>query len=276
MRKHLDSVLDYFAYFSYAPTLQEIYTFFPKKISVQTLKTYLLKEVKNASIVQLSHNRYFRPSESDSYTIPQYSIFREKKIKKSLQQYLKILPLLPFVRFIGVTGASAMSGYRQGDDLDLCIVSKTRYIWTTRFFAVVIAKILGIHTSTGVCLNLFFDEEDLFIPLDKQNSYIAHELVQMKPIIDKDHIYGRFFHVNQWIYTYFPNIRTQRHIKSHEQPHSKRVEFVPQLTHIDMFFKLIQLPIINRNHTSLFISPGQLWLFKNDFEKKLKRKGLVI
>lgn len=276
MRKHLCTVLDYFAYFSHAPSFQELYTFFPKKISTQTLKAYLHREVSNGFIRKLPHNRYFRLSRSDSYTIPQYSIFTRKNIQILIQLYLKILSLLPLVRFVSVTGASAMSGYRADDDLDLCIVAKKHYIWTTRFFAVILAKVLGVHTNTGVCLNLFFDEQDLLIPPDKQNSYIAHELIQMKPIIDKNSLHGRFFQKNSWIRNYYPNLRTQRTDGSNRQSSSEQEDSLRRLRHIDQFFKSIQLPIIKRNHTSLFISAGQLWLFKNDFEKKLKRRGLVI
>lgn len=276
MRKHLCTVLDYFAYFSYAPSFQEIYTFFPKKISIQTLRSCLHKEASNGFIHKLPHNRYFRPSRSDSYTIPQYSIFRKKNIQKPIQLYLRILSLLPLVRFVSVTGASAMSGCRADDDLDLCIVSKRYHIWTTRFFAVILAKMLGIHTHTGVCLNLFFDEQDLLIPSDKQNSYIAHELVQMKPIVDKDSLHGRFFRKNSWILKYYPNVRIQRINEPHRQLHSEQDDSLPRLTHIERFFRSIQLPIIRKNHTSLLITSGQLWLFKNDFEKKLKRRGLVI
>lgn len=169
-----------------------------------------------------------------------------------------------------------MSGYKEDDDLDLCIVSRRGLIWTTRFMVVVIAKLFGIHTPTGVCLNLFFDEYDLRIPLDKQNSYIAHELLQMKPVVDKDTLHKRFFQNNAWINRYYPNARIQEVERIHNPPLSGNVKFLHWITHVDRLFKSIQLPIIKHNRTSLFVSAGQLWLFKRDFEKKLKRQGLVI
>lgn len=276
MKAHLLTVFDYFAYFSYAPSFSEIHTFFPRKISVKTLKEYLAKEVSDGSLVLLSHNRYFRASRSDSYTIPQYSIFSRKTIKKVIQRYLDVLTLIPLVRFVGVTGASAMNGYRINDDLDLCIVTKKGFMWTTRFLVVCIAKILGIHSRTGVCLNLFFDERNLIIPVAKRNSYIAHELIQMKSIIDKDLIHEGFFQSNSWIAHYYPNIRMKLSPKIHYESHAAYNYFFSVITHVDRWFKLIQLPIIKRNKTALFISPHQLWLFKYDFEKKLKRQGLVI
>ena len=276
MKAHLRTVFDYFAYFSYAPSFSEIHTFFPKKISAKALKDYLANEVSGGSLVLLSHNRYFRASKSDSYTIPQYSIFTRKTIQKDIQRYLDVLMLIPLVRFVGVTGASAMNGHRIDDDLDLCIVTKKGFMWTTRFLVVCIAKLLGIHTSTGVCLNLFFDERDLIIPATKRNSYIAHELIQMKPIVDKDFTHKRFFQSNPWITQYYPNIRIQLSPKTSRESQAAHNYFFSLITHIDRWFKLIQLPIIKRNETALFISPHQLWLFKYDFEKKLKRRGLVI
>lgn len=326
MKKDLLIVLEYFGYFSYAPSFDEIYTFFPHRVSKKNLQILLTAEVRGKKILRLSHKRqsgpfYRSPSHyplitnHSLYTLPQYSINRDEKLKikdqkskveknkwriRAIQIYIHILKFIPIIRFVGITGASAMTGLDENDDLDLCIVTAYQFLWAARFWAVVCAKILGIHTKTGVCLNLFFDEIDLEIPPKKQNSYIAHELLQMKPIADKDHIYNRFLNENQWIYRYFPNAKAQntQHItcnmkhpmqnlsfKYDKYLLSEVYEIKTKMLHatcyklhefVDRLFKSLQLPLIKHNHTALFITPTQLWLFKNDFEKKLKRKGLVI
>ncbi|MCX6732289.1 MAG: hypothetical protein NTV98_02000 [Candidatus Roizmanbacteria bacterium] len=285
MRRNLHTVLEYFAYFLYAPSSEEIYTFFPKKISKKNLTILLEKELKGQKILRLPNNMHYRAFQGLSdhyslvtnhvrYTLPQYSTQiisdDKKKLDTTVQIYISLLKMCPLVRFVGVTGKSAMRGLQNNDDLDLCIVTKHTQLWTTRFFVVMCAKILGIHTKTGVCLNLFFDEQNVVIPHKKQNSYIAHEMLQMKKIVDKDHIYERFLFENSWLLNYFPNVKSLN-IKRNNQGKTWIM-----CTWIDYLFRAIQLPIIIRNRTAFLITTTQLWLFKNDFEKKLKRVGLVI
>ena len=316
MNKYLLTVLNYFEYFAYAPFFDEIYTFFPHKISKKTLKSLLIEETEAKTIIRLSQkssdkqyslfqsssSHYTLVTNHSLYTLPQYSIPTSPRLRGAgsiknswniltIQRYIEILQAFPFVRFVGVTGTSAMRGFRKNDDLDLCIVAKHGLLWTTRFFTVALAKILRIHTQTGVCLNLFFDESDLIIPLKKHNSYIAHELLQMKPISDKNRVYQRFLDENEWIYTFFPNAphvtpanppATQGFIAlragvgiQKRKLYRSRIKF-GMTQRMEWLFKSIQFPIIHRNRAAFLITPTQLWLFKNDFEKKLKRSGLVI
>jgi hypothetical protein len=292
MRKDLYHVLAYFGYFDYAPSFEEIYTFFPKKITRKQLLDYLQQECKRKKLVRLPKNKVFGPSEQSifnfnlrfkfpRYTLPQYSISRQslvagrqrKYIDMRVQVYLFILRIIPLVRFVGITGRSAVEGLRMNDDIDLFIIAKGGFIWTTRFIVVILAKLIGIRGRNGVCLNLFFDESDLTITKMKQNSYIAHEILQVRPIVDKQNIYHALIGANRWIFNYFPNA---------SQPKAKglklKVRKVNKVLHatynfLDSFFKSIQLPIIQKNKTGFRITDHQLWLFKSDFEAQLKQRG---
>jgi len=299
MSKHILTVLNYFAYFLYAPSLDELRTFFPRKISKKNLQIILYKEIRQKKLSELKNNNRFRlpqqsifnnnlMSEFPRYTLPQYSIGIQKKLKiknqtswfwtvRIIQTYFQVLKHLPFVLFVGITGKSAMSGIDEKDDVDIFIITKKNLLWTTRFVSIVLAKILGIHTKNGVCLNLFFDESDITIPQKKQNSYVAHEILQMKPIIDNADIYRKFLKNNQWIYRYFPNAESRniKRVMQNVKINKKDTRYASNKC-IERLLKSIQLPIIIKNDTALSISNTQLWLFKKDFEKKLKRRGLVI
>jgi hypothetical protein len=257
MDAYLNQVLTYFSYFHYTPSWAELYLFFPVRIPQTKLRALLRKKKLNVA--------FFVPQN----TPPQYSTSWRFRL------YFQSLRWCPLVRFVGITGASAMRGLRPTDDIDLCIVTSQSLIWTTRLYTVILAKLLGIHTKTGVCLNLFFDEGDLSIAYEKQNSYIAHELLQMKPLVDKNQISVRFLQDNRWLLTYFPNAVTKLRGKKYRGQTSSPIHNRVSIF-LDSLFRFVQLPIIKRNKTSLFINATQLWLFKNDFEKKLKRRGLVI
>ena len=311
MRKQILTVLSYFGHFGYAPSFDEIFTFFPQKIGKKTLKIALKKEVEKGRVVRMSakmNRTMFGPllcspttynlqPTTSFYTLPQYSISlvkseklkAESSIKKipiNLQRYFSFLRVIPLVRFVGVTGRSAMQGYRENDDVDICIVTKQHYLWTTRFFVVLFAKLLRIHGGKGVCLNLFFDESDLAIPNRKQNSYIGHEILQMKTVIDKDNIIRGFLSQNEWVSSYFPNaVKNSLELKAKSLKLKATLSYPlpptpynlqPKTHSLESLLKSLQLPLIIRNKTSFLITPTQLWLFKNDYEKKLKRKGLVL
>jgi hypothetical protein len=297
MTNHLLTVFQYFAYFSYAPSFEEIYTFFPRKIRKKDLHAVLKLGITRKQILRLPKNAHSRgyqgffkhkisTSTNERYTLPQYSISLSKKLHgvrsipnkwtvKAIQTYISLLKRIPLVRFVGATGTGAMEGLKNNDDFDLCIVAKHKMLWTTRFIIIMVAKCMGLHHSNGVCINLFFDESNLSIPRRKQNLYIAHEILQMKPIIDTDTIYPRFLAENRWLYRYFPN--AQRFVQDNDSHPSRKTQTLRDIMRrtIDYLFKSIQIPIIMRNNTALSISSTQLWLFKNDFEKKLKREGLV-
>ncbi len=296
MEKNLATVLEYFSFFSYAPTFDEIHLFFPIKITKDELSILLNQLVRQRRLIlepkitsgatKQAIGEWKMRLKNETYTLPQYSIGTKKKsspgmsdkLVGTIRTYVSFLKWCPLIRYVGVTGASAMRGMHKNDDVDLCIVSKRGHIWSARFFSIILAKILGIHSLTGVCLNLYFDEGDLSIPKNKQNSYIAHEVLQMKPIFDKSDIYNRFLDQNGWISRYFPNALPD---KKTEQVSQTLLTGLAQLTCLifspfDYVFKWIQVPIIRRNNTAFYVSSTQLWLFRNDFEKRLKGRGLVI
>lgn len=294
MDKKLKSVFAYFAFFSYAPSLEHIYTFYPAPISHRTLKKRLDAYVQNKKLISFrdfaeknTYIEHFNNLKLDInhtyyYTLPQYSIQDQKNQKKwnvryltqkftSIRLYIAIMRYIPSVRFVGLTGSSAMIHTGKHGDIDLCIVTAKNLLWTTRLILVVIGKLLGMY-GTKACLNLFFDESGLHIAQEKQNIYIAHELLQLVPIIDKDNVHCQLFQSNTWVKRFFPNTRplcigARSKKKRQNNGHLSRW--------IESVAMAIQKPIIRRNKTGLKVTSTQLWLFKSDFEKKLQAASLV-
>jgi len=217
------------------------------------------------------------------YTLPQYSMPVQNikkqeergvytiKLLQKVKPYIILLRKIPFVRMVTITGSASMDNCKKNDDIDLLIITKSKSLWMTRFFCVVLAKIMRLY-GKYVCLNMFFDESDLIIPKQKQTIYIGHELLQMKPVINKNNTYERMILDNKWIYSLFPNTRS----KSQNSKVKYQISFVARfMLHvkqlIDNIFRTLQLPLIRKNKTALLITPTQLWLFRRDFEKKLRK-----
>jgi len=90
------------------------------------------------------------------------------------------LARLPFVRMVAITGALSMRNCSdRDDDLDYLIVSAAGRVWLTRLLCVALVRIGKLHGVT-ICPNYVLAENAL--QQDRQDLFIAHEIVQMLPI----------------------------------------------------------------------------------------------
>lgn len=249
-------------------------------LTVKTTKERLHKVLKNmVTEKQLKRGEVFY---NGLYTLPEYSSFFKKRIirtriyndkKKKIKFYLKVLSLIPQIKFIGLSGTMAMSNAEREDDIDLFVITSRHRLWTGRFIAWFLAHIMGLGRQRKskliqdkVCLNLFFDEKNLKVPEKKRTFYVAHEILQLKPLINKDFIYERFLKANDWVYEIFPNAKIVRTGQC-PVPTQKRHYISNTLENL---LKRLQLTIIKRHQTSEIITDTQLWFFPDDFEKKIR------
>jgi len=239
-------------------------------------------------------------------------LFSQKKLENwRVRLYLKILSFFPQIKLIGLSGSLAMMNAGKNDDIDLFIITAKKRLFTGRIIALFLAEVLGLRKKFGknkkspkifrfypmkadladlsekVCLNLFFDESDLAVPEFKRNEYVAHEVLQMKPIINKDYTYEKFLEANDWVFKIFPNSKSnikyqisKLHIKN--QNSFKLFKFLIVIFNfsflifnffgiiVESILKIFQLTLINRHKTKEIITSTQLWFHPEDFSEKLK------
>ena len=185
------------------------------------------------------------------------------------------------------------------DDIDLFIITARKKLFTGRFIALVLAQLLGLRrkreqdviasdrrergnlkkeiasssltprndkVADKVCLNLFFDEKNLKVPRFKQTLFVGHEVLQMKPIINKNCTYERFLEANKWVFGLFPN-SVPPVISSGARNLAKRNKLGDWLENL---LKNLQLKLINQHKTTEIVTNTQLWFHPIDFEKKIK------
>ncbi|OGK42039.1 hypothetical protein A2954_03535 [Candidatus Roizmanbacteria bacterium RIFCSPLOWO2_01_FULL_37_12] len=228
--------------------------------------------------------------------------------------YVKLLSLVPPVKLVGLSGSVAMLNADEDHDIDLFIITAKNRLWTGRFIILILAQLLGLrrrredntgkdeHVAGGnpltdsgvqyknkVCLNLFFDEKNLKIPKFKQTEYVAHEVLQMKPLIQKDDIYLRFIDPNKWVFDIFPNSKIKFQSSNIESNRKRKVQinsvililnlicnldFVIWIFNmVESILKNLQLKLITQHQTSEIVTDFQLWFHPDDFEKKLKKSS---
>ena len=130
-------------------------------------------------------------------------------------------------------------------------------------------------TRDKICLNLFFDESDPAVPKFKRSEYVAHEVLQMKPLIEKDNIYLRFIDANRWVFDIFPNTKndyrrllTDYHRYSYPRK-SVSHPWKSLVNKIESILKKMQLYFIRKHQTTEIITENQLWFHPDDFAKKV-------
>lgn len=273
-------VITYFAVFSFPPSLEEIYLYLEDSIQKKQLQEdvdYMVtKKILVKQLLWINHQTIM------CYTLAKRSYFFQVRVQReitSLQKlekvskYLRILSSIPQIRFVGLSGSLAMMNGNEDDDIDLFIITSADRIWTARFLSLIIAQIMGLrgkYNVDKVCLNMFFDESDMQILTHKQNEYIAHEIFQMKVYVNKYNLYEKFIMQNKWAYAFFPNIAQKKtyRIKTAIKKWKGRIIF----DLIENLLKKIQLAKINKRKTTEIILEKQLWLIKEDFEKKIPLK----
>lgn len=229
-----DSILKTLAYadiFDYPLTEKEIWQWLicstplvSFKHPLKSFKKDLSELVKNGKVTH-KDNYYFLLGREQ---IVQVRDMREKWSSEKLNiafQTAQKLKNLPWIKMVGITGALAMQNCKEDDDIDLIIISTEGRLWLTRLLILISSRTLGIKRrkpkesdpKDKICFNLFLDEGTLKI--QEENLFTAHEICQVKPLIDKNKSYNRFLWENRWVQKYLPNATVRV-----EEYKSKRVK----------------------------------------------------
>ncbi len=142
---------------------------------------------------------------------------RTSKAKENDKKYLKalktakVLQKIPSVQMIAISGALAMGNAKAEDDIDLFIVTSVDCLWITRLVSYVLLKLTGVKVRRvgdssvrdKICLNLWVDTNHLAVPT--RDIYSAHEVLQVKVLLDRGGAGWKFLMANSWVKTFFPN-----------------------------------------------------------------------
>ena len=192
-----------------------------------------------------------------------------KKIRLA-KKFARLLFFIPTVKLIAVTGNLAMLSADINDDIDLLILTQKRRIWLTRLFCVLILKIFGVYrqpaqseVSDKICLNMFLDEEHLLLPAEERDLYSAHEIVQMKPLLERAGYENIMQRSNPWIEKFLPNAIPKKIV-----PYRKNSFSVPLFSKLFDFLEIsaqkFQLFYMRHSRTSEVIRSGYLRFHPKD------------
>ena len=127
-----------------------------------------------------------------------------RNLWSDIQRYGYRLARLPFVRMVAITGALAMRNGQETDDFDYLLVTEPGRVWMARAFAILLVR-YGKLRGVTVCPNYVLAANAL--EQNRQDLYIAHEIVQMIPIYGFT-IYDAMRDQNQWAAEHLSNAET--------------------------------------------------------------------
>jgi predicted nucleotidyltransferase len=120
--------------------------------------------------------------------------------------------LLPWVKLVAVSGSVAGGSPKAEDDIDIVVITESHRVWLSRLLLIAIFSLLGkrrrptddpAKVNNKLCLNMWLTEDRL--ASEDRDIYVAHELMQLVPIVNRHQMLERYWAANEWVRKFLPN-----------------------------------------------------------------------
>lgn len=170
------------------------------------------------------------------------------KIKiKIAKRAVMLLKIVPNIRFIALSGSVANCSATEKSDIDLFIIAKNNYIFSTRYLCVFLLTIFNLKSipsenkiANKICLSLFLNENNL--NMDRLESNTKEEKLRAKwiydivPMYDEKNKYLEFVDKNSWVKKYYRDYYTHMSCKSKNITYDYFLYLIKKIFEIIMFF----------------------------------------
>lgn len=127
----------------------------------------------------------------------------EKTLFQKSVFYFKFIKYIPWIEMIGVCNSLSMLATHPDSDIDLFIITREKRLWTVRilvtlFFFLARAKKTWQNHAGKFCLSFFIDTHSLNLEkiAIKNDIYLFHWLLYLKPIINNNNTYKKLIEEN--------------------------------------------------------------------------------
>jgi len=229
----------FFDLFDYPLTAWEIWRYIGLKCKLTDVFESLAEVADAFSPLQEKNGFYFLTGREGiiDEKMTRYNL-AEKKIKKAVR-VARVFKLIPWVKMMAVSNIIGSHNLREESDIDLFIITEKNRIWLTRFFCIIISKVLGLRPKrkkirNKICLSFFVSREamdlrKLMLGQEKRGAshslasspsaslreagndresvdiYFIYWLAGLAPIYDVNQTYKKFIEANDWLKKCLPN-----------------------------------------------------------------------
>lgn len=176
-------------------------------IHLDTIVTHLDSLVASKKLVE-QNGFYALPAREELIPLRQNNYLFGLKRERLIRRYLLLAKHFPFVRGIALAGSQALGQQRANSDIDLLILTDSRFMWTARTLLSFWFQILGVRRHGNKIANRFCLNHYLANPREvdaERNLYKAMEYLKLRLLVYPETI-RQFQIANQrWIKQFFPN-----------------------------------------------------------------------
>jgi len=152
---------------------------------------------------------------------------REARSRLFLRRYrhaLRAIGTIPFVRMVALSGSIAHLNLERGGDLDLCIVTRGRHVWTAAVLVVLLTKMLRCRRV--VCANFLLSDAKL--QLDQQDLFTANQVIHLKPLVGRE-VLDELVAANPFVRRIYPNAQVGQSADVVEWPRHRALELAKSM-----------------------------------------------
>jgi hypothetical protein len=108
----------------------------------------------------------------------------------------------------------------------------------------------------------------------KQDLFTAHEIVQLLPVFERDAIYEKFIHTNQWLRKFLPNfqIKIKPVFRKRQNYFGRAFIFLCQGIFLEKILKKLQLVYMEKAITKERLEDGFIGLHPFDYKSYILKK----
>lgn len=268
MEESILKTLIYADIFDYPVKINEIQKWLiGKKANIRQIES-AIKRLNQKSKIDCLQDYYFLPKKEILVRKRLQSKIQSRKYFKKAQILAQILRLVPWIKLVGISGGLAMDNTQQKDDIDLILITRKNRLWISRLCALGILTLTGQRRKKGelkqiagkLCLNILLEEDKL--EQKNQDIFVAHEVLQMKVLWQRNGIYRKYLEDNEWVFRFLPNW-----IESVESKNSHNTKYKIHNTILDRFENLakwFQLKIMQKPKGMERIEDGALYFHPAD------------
>lgn len=119
-----------------------------------------------------------------------------------VRRSIRVLSHLPFLRGLSLSGSLSKGTQDPDGDIDFFVLTAPNRLWTARFCASLMLKLMPRAQRENFCLNYFLPEDRLAI--QDRTLFSATELTFLKPVLNGE-LLAAFFELNAWVTSFYPN-----------------------------------------------------------------------
>lgn len=276
LKKAVLKTFIYSSLFDFPLTGYEVYYYL---IELQASQEKVREILSKAKLVSKKDDYFFL---NDNFNLVSKRIERKSASQqkwKIADKASRLLSCIPTIQVIGVTGGLAMNNADKEDDIDFLIIAYPGFLWITRFFSTILLDFFGLRRKPHqknvkdlICLNMFLDTKHLGILLQDQNLYLAHEVLQMTPLLNRNHTYEYFLGQNKWVEKFLPNCWNVKNsdlqlrtFSSHKFTLFLSALFYP----LENFLYILQKKYMEKNMTSEKVNLHHIEFHPGNFKEKI-------